>query len=44
MTASFEGHVEVVRALIVSQALVNTQNEVCVCIIIIVTLIIGNIA
>ena len=28
MTASFEGHVEVVRALIVSQALVNTQNEV----------------
>ena len=28
MAASFEGHVEVVRALIGSQAQLNTQDEV----------------
>ena len=29
MTASFEGHVDIVRILIEAQAQVNTQKEVC---------------
>ena len=29
MTASFEGHVDIVRILIEAQAPVNTQKEVC---------------
>ena len=29
MHASFEGHVDIVRILIESQAQVNTQEEVC---------------
>ena len=29
MTASFDGHVDIVRVLINAQAQVNTQSEVC---------------
>ena len=29
MTASFEGHVEIVRILIEAKAHINSQNEVC---------------
>ena len=29
MTASFEGHVDIVRILIEAKAQINTQNKVC---------------